>query len=244
MNFSTIDQILLKLSLEVAGKVNHDLLGSMHVVNFCSEEMVTQQVSTNSVKLSEYGLKLRHSTGQMSDTIRLSRQVVNTLKGMLAQGDTRVLSLGDALQFSYALSQLFHRHLPPLALEVKSGKRMRSVELEVEQVFVLTFIFDWLTGQHPADGKTMSVVFEEAPDSDMVLFSLPQGLVALESISTDFIQTHHPLLKYLEYLGKQSFIERITKERDIIGMLRTEGGRDIYYFHIELFQREFKALLT
>ena len=244
MNFLSIDQILLKLSLEVAGKVNHDMLGSMHVVNFCSEEMAAQQIASSPDRLKDYGLKLRHSTSQMSNTIQLSRQVVNVLKGMLAQGDERVLSLGDALNFSYSLSQLFHRHLPPLVLEVKPGKRMRSVELAIEQVFILSLIFDWLTVQHPGDGKAMTVVFEEDHDSEMVLFSLPEGLVTINSISTEFVQSHHPLLKYLEYLGKQSFIERITKERDIIGMLRTEGGRDIFYFHIELFQREFRALLT
>lgn len=244
MILSSIDQILLKLSLEVAGKVNHDLLGSMHVVNFCSEEMATESMAKQPERLNEYGLKLCHSTRQMSETIRLSRQIVNTLKGMLGQGDKRVLLLGDALNFSYALSQLFHRHLPPLALEVKAGKRMRSTELAIEQAFIFTFVFDWLTSQHPADGKTLSVVFEEAPDSDMLLFSLPQGIVTIDSITTDFVQSHHPLHKYLEYLGKQDFIERITKERDIIGMLRSGNGRDIYYFHVELFQREFTALLT
>ena len=241
---TNLDQILLKLILEAASKVNHDLLGSMHVVNFCAEEIASDAVMSQEARIKDYALKLRHSTEQMAQTIRLSREVINTVKGIMAQGEERSLNLSDGLKFSYALSQLFQRHLPPLALEIKLGKRLRSMQVQIEETFILSFIFDWVAAHHPTDGKMLSLVFEEDEGPGIVKFSLPSGIIQADSIEIDLVEGKHPLYKYLECLGKQSFVSKLTKDRDIIGLLRSTEDRDFYFLHLDLFQREFQAALN
>jgi len=237
-------EIMLDLALEVASKVNHDILGSMHVVNFCSEEMNTESLRHDAVRFQDYGQKLRHSTYQMSETIRLSRLVVNSLK--VSNSNNHELLLSDALHFSAALAQIFQRHLNSLSLEIGTGKKLRGLNVKIEQCLVFSMIFSWIAAQRSVASEegTISIRFDENHDSKVIEFSLPHGQLSINSLRTDLIPGHHPLLKYLESFGKLAFLQRLSLDRDIIGFLKERDGRDHFYLHIDLFQREFDAVLA
>lgn len=237
----TTEQIILTMCLDIAGKVNHDLLGSMHVVNFCAEEMASLQLQEQPGRFKDYSAKLRHSTQQMSESIRLSRLVVNTLKPYIDFESEPRFPLQDSFTLAAGLSHIFQRHLPALKIDQRYSKKTRHASFSLPQVLVLSFIFDWMAGQFPQHDSDveLSVVIEDLPDSEMLQFSVPAGVVKIESIPTDFIQPHHPLYQYLASCKEESFLNIIAKDRDIIGLLRERECRDYFYFHVDLFSRAF-----
>lgn len=237
----TSEQILLRICLDIGSKINHDLLGSMHVVNFCAEEMLSIQLQNQPNRLKDYSAKLCHSTGQMNESIRLSRLVINMLKSYIdCEGELR-FSLQDSFTLAAGLSQIFQRHLPALKIDQRCSKKTRHASFSLPQVLTLSFVFDWISAQFPLRDSedSLSMIIEDLPDSEMIQFSVPAGIVKLETISTDFVQPHHPLYKYLAYSCEESFLNIIAEDRDIIGLLRERECRDYFYFHVDLFTRAF-----
>lgn len=238
MKFTNIDQILLQLSLEVSSKANHDLLGAMHVVNFCTDEISSSHQTLSDKQLGDYTAKLSKATKLMANTIALDRCITNGLKAMKAQQSLPSLPLVNALEFARSLSLLYSRHLIDHAMQLKNIKKLRNISLSFELILALVPLFDWFGRD---DGEDFTLIFEEDPNSELLLFSIPSGSRRIELLAAEYLKIDHSLFKYLEYLGCPSILERISKQRDIIGELKSTNGRDFFYLHIDLLQHEFSA---
>tara|TARA_R110000868_G_scaffold129349_5_gene338018 strand:- start:595 stop:1305 length:711 start_codon:yes stop_codon:yes gene_type:complete len=235
MNFEHKHKILLKLSLEAAARVNHDLLGAMHVVNFCNDEMNDASNCFDEAKFKDYGHKLSSASAQMEQTIRLSRTLNHGFMRLLdTQEDS--LDLVQALEFSKALALTIPRAKQDFNLLLPDSKRLRSLTLSSEQMISLVPFFNWLSELSPSSG---AIRFECDESANMLIFSTPKGRLSTEMLADLYLKSEFPLCNILELHDRIPLLERLAHGRDIIGELRTSEVEDTYFLHLSLFQRLF-----
>tara|TARA_R110000868_G_scaffold117600_16_gene312653 strand:+ start:30644 stop:31345 length:702 start_codon:yes stop_codon:yes gene_type:complete len=232
MNSEYKHHILLKLSLEATARVNHDLLGAMHVVNFCNDEMNDTMNSFDESRLRDYGHKLSVATGQMEQTVKSSRILNHGFKRLLSNED-KVFDLTQALEFSKALALIIPRARPDINYSLENSKRLRSLSFGWLEALCLVPFFNWLSSN---EGE---INFFEDDSADMLAIRVPKGQLRTEMLADLYLKSEFPIANILELLGEIQVLERLAHGRDIIGDLRTNDKEDTFFVHLNLFQRLF-----
>ncbi len=228
---------LMPLMLELGSKVNHDLMGYMHVIDFCTQELQSNSGVFHQSRAQDYWEKLQTSSALATEVIRHQRVVTKALRE-LQNSAALTVPLQDGIGLAFSLSRLLARGEAVLALQISSSKELKSGVSSLDEVIILVLLFDFLRSRVRSRGQIqekIALMFMKEDSSVPLSFSLPGSFLQESDLDQAFLPADHMLFKYWELKRKQIFKNQIVCARDIIGLLRAKDGNDYFYLQTGLF---------
>lgn len=216
---------LIQLIFDLGSKVNHDLMGFMHVIDFCTEELAGTRDLSSSNRTQDYLLKLRSSTSSATELVRHHRVAARALKEAKEN-----FSLADGVQLAFSLSCLIGRTLSHCKCQIVPSREMRSTFIELDEVILLSFLFDQLV--RFSQGNSL-IEFEKKDNSVPLSFTLSGFHLSSDWMDQKIIPTEHLLLSNYNLKNKQNFKVKIQYCRDMIDTLRSNEGKAQFYFRTD-----------